>query len=450
MKEERKHNIDKLFLNALGGDKIEPSTGVWESLSTHIPSKGGQGVILYFISALAIGAFVFLMHSTLVRPEEQVVAVSNLQEAEIQINNSTSSIPTTDINDLTSPGTEEVGTASSSKASDLTNSTKPTTSSSLGTIPVSPNARAAKPEAYAENKLPVRSESDDQIEGDDDGWDYNNSYFYMEKVVLIPGQLTAPSGKERMESSPREIGEAVLDLTFKDSYVRKAEVLFGVNLSPAVNIYPDRQNRNDYSLEFVSAVEKSRFIIESGIGGNYTTESVKYQITYSTYDSVGYYIGVTGFTVDPQNPDSVRFETSLKSVYDSINHFNIQENTNKFAYLQIPLRIGYRVIQKDRFSLDLKLGVLFSVQIYKEVPAVPYRGSDGEKIEVIRQYPDRLLTNWQYTAGLGINYQINNKLRFTIEPFYRQYLKSVYSTGSAYSARSPYGFGIRGGLYFHF
>jgi hypothetical protein len=247
----------------------------------------------------------------------------------------------------------------------------------------------------------------------------------------------------------REIPKPAFDFSIRDSYVKKADVLFGAGISPAVNFYPDGQNRNDFSFDLVAAYEKSRFILEGGIGANYTSESAEYRINYSSYDSVGYFFGVSSFSIDPSNPDSIILETNLKSIYDSIDHYIINESTNKYSYLQIPLKLGYRIIQKDRFSLDLKLGILFSVQIYKDVPEAPYGGSDVE-IEVIRQYPDRLSTTWQYTAGAAFNYQISRQLRFSLEPFYRQYLKSVYTPGSPYSARSPYSFGIRAGIYIHF
>ncbi|RLD55665.1 MAG: hypothetical protein DRI97_09015, partial [Bacteroidetes bacterium] len=276
------------------------------------------------------------------------------------------------------------------------------------------------------------------------------SYIVIPEAEMVSNPIEIYSTLESRGSQLRESPDPIFDLNVRDSYAKKADVLFGAAFSPAVNIFPDGQNRNDYSIELVAAYEKSRFLIESGLGANYTSESAKYQVNYTSFDSVGYYVGVTSFTIDPVNPDSVIFETNLKNLYDSIDHYSVTENTNKYAYLQIPLRVGYRVLQTPRFSIDLKAGILFSLQIYKDIPGVPYRGNDADDIEVTRQYPDRLTTSWQYTAGIGLNYQINNKVRFTLEPFYRQYIKSAYSPASAFPARSPHAFGIRGGLYFHF
>ncbi len=438
MKEERKHSIDKLFHESLEGQTIEPSKGVWASLSSQIPSGSGSGILMFLLSAIAIGAFSLFLNT------------------EININKHLADIPenieaNVAIEPLIGPVHEDQAISSqdnteeaSTKNSDNNTDAKQSNSS------YDLKAEASPPpvQKTIEHSKPISNTAsdEDQQENNDASIVHSRLELLDYRIALI--ELDDPADLYVGES--RLAGDPIFDLTIKDGYVKKADILFGAGFSPAVNIYPDGQNRNDYSLELIAAYEKSRFIVESGIGGNYTTEGVKYGITYSSYDSVGFYVNVNSFSIAQGNSDSVIFETSLKSVYDSIDHYRIQENTNKYTYLQIPLRIGYRIIEKDRFSLDLKVGVLFSLQVYKDVPDVPYQGNDGDRIEVIRHYPDRLTTNWQYTAGVGMNYHINRQLRFTLEPYYRQYLKSVYSTSSEYSARSPYAFGIRGGIYFHF
>jgi len=433
---ERKHSIDKLFQESLGGQQIEPTAGVWESLISYIPSPVGRGTFLYLVSGVLIGAFTFFMHASL-QPETELFIANDIQiveEAPIvkeTISNSESQLNA-------DPITEEIEVIESKQSNN--------TSSSLGYTP-DPSAITT-----AENSLAVLTSTQDQpqAEGGDDSRDYTLTYLYLNKAISRSSQIETNSTMGIGDSQLRESPDPIFNLNPKNSYVRKADVLFGVGFSPAVNIYPEGQNRNDYTLELIAAYEKSRFIVESGLGVNYITESAKYKINYSSYDSIGYYVGVNSFIVDPVNPDSVIFETSLKNLYDSVDHYQIRENTNKYVYLQIPLKVGYRVVQARRFSLDLKLGVLFSLQVYNDVPGIPYQGNDLDQIEVVRQYPERLTTTWQYTAGVGINYQINNQFRFSLEPFYRQYIKSAYSPASGFPAKSPYAFGIRGGLYFHF
>jgi len=435
MKNERKHNIDKLFFESLGGQKIDPSPGVWKSLSGHIPSKGGKGIILFLITAVAIGGISILLNIVL-QPGSTIANInsfdSSLTSADESVEARSEPIHTAAYTEDTAP----LPASSSTTGNQQTASEAVPEPGSMHTV-------SSTAKLNESNALPSTESAASQA-------DQVIIYTHIDRLEYCPYTIDISSEQKLASSELRNSGKPFFDLNIKDNYVKKAELMFGAGFTPAVNIYPDGQNRNDYSLELVAAYEKSRFIIESGIGANYTSESAKYQVNYSSYDSVGYYIGVTSFSIAPGNPDSVIFETSLKSVYDSIAHYQITENTNKFVYLQIPLRIGYRIIEANRFSIDLKAGVLLSLQVYRDVPEVPYQGSDAEQIEVIRQYPDRLKTTWQYTASLGFNYQINRQTRFSLEPVYRQYINSVYSTGSAYPARSPYSFGIRGGIYFHF
>jgi hypothetical protein len=429
MKNERNHNIDKLFYESLGGQKIEPAPAVWNSLETHVPVQAGRsGTLLYLIAAVLIGAFTFFMHSSLPGVAE--------------FENSSNDVVITEPAEISSPDestsvdvTEDPVQVSSLEEAD--NSIENNTTNNItANKSTAPKAQPSTTISSSAGNVPELTNS------------YTAEYTFLSTLESSKVQVEANSTMGIRVAHPGEPLDPIFNL--KDSYTKPADLLFGANFSPAVNIYPDGQNRNDYSIELLAAYEKSRFIVETGIGGNYTTESAKYQVNYTSFDSIGFYYGVNSFTVDPGNPDSVIFETSLKNLYDSIDHYLIRENTNKYAYLQIPLRVGYRVFQTSKFSVDLKVGVLFSLQVYKEVPDVPYQGSDTYNIEVIRQYPDRLTTSWQYTAGIGLNYHVNNKVRFGLEPYYRQYIKSVYSPSSEYPARSPYGFGIRGGIYFHF
>jgi hypothetical protein len=435
MKKEKKHNIDKLFLEALAGQQIEPSPGIWKSLTSHIPSAGGRGLFLFFISALLTGAFVFFMHTTLVKdpgavadagtaPPEAVTPESAASE-EQPLTEKPDNIPAETI-------PENAGT-------------KPAVNSSLGYVSDAnvtlQNTGAAQKENVDKPAVPLTGNDLEKPSGTRD---------QLSMLRPLNGSVLASYSGSLRGASARTTPEPVFDLRIKDTYAKKADLLFGVAFSPAVNIYPDGQNRNDYSLEIVGSYERSRFLVESGIGLNYTSENANYRINYSSYDSVGYFIGVHSFSIDPSNPNGVIFETQITSIYDSIDRYRILENTNKFVYLQVPLRIGYRIAEARRFSLDLKTGILFSLRLYEDIPDVPYQGNDADQVEIIRQYPDRQRTTWQYTVGLSMNYHLTKNLRLGLEPFYRQFIRSVYLPATEYPARSPHAFGLRGGIYFHF
>jgi hypothetical protein len=434
MKNERKHGIDKLFYESLSGNRIEPSASVWNSLTQHIPSRGAGGLYLLLFSSLIIGAASLLLIAGLRsdRPaakqtEQQLVWNETVAKSHQYLNPMTTW--TADEEQATNapglaPTSPDITLPSGEGSSDLTY-TQRTPESMISSAPYIAESNSGKTEMdmlrLAVNKVP-----------------------YMKTKLKGTGHHKLSSDKYRIAGKPR------FNLPVKDTYARKASMLFGAGFSPAINIYPDGQNRNDYSFEVTTTWEKAGFIAESGLGLQYASENAQYQINYTSYDSVGFYIGVISFSPAPNNPDSVVLQTSFMNIYDSIDHVVIRENSNKYLYLQIPFRIGYRLHQSDRFSIDLKTGIIFSVQIYRDIPGVPYQGTDAGQVEVNRLYPDRLQTNWQYTAGIGLNYHVSSRLRFTLMPQYRQYIKSVYSPNSSYPARSPYAFGLWGGVYFHF
>jgi hypothetical protein len=433
MKNERKHGIDKLFFESLNGNRIEPSASVWASLLNHIPSRGGSGLYLFLLSSLIIGTVSLLLIAGLrsdrpagMQTEQKLVWDETADDIH---HNLYPVIPVTD---------EEASVSKPDQVLPIAETTSPSReeSTNLTYTQQMPESTISS-DPYATETGPGTAEADILRLALDKAP-------YLKIKPVVSGHLKLSSGHYR------KAGKPMFDLPLKDTYARKASMLFGTGFSPAINIYPDGQNRNDYSFEITAAWEKAGFIAESGLGLQYASENAQYQINYTSYDSVGFYIGVISFSPAPNNPDSVVLQTSFMNIYDSIDHVVIRENTNKYLYLQVPIRIGYRLIQSDRFSIDLKTGIIFSVQLYRDIPGVPYQGTDAGQVEVIRQYPDRLQTNWQYTAGIGFNYHVSSRLRFTLMPHYRQYIKSVYSPNSSYPARSPYAFGLRGGIYFHF
>lgn len=430
MNDERKHSIDKLFHESLKGDEINPSPGVWTSLEHYIPQGAVTGLMRYLLSAVAIGILsvgltgILFDEPEAIAPGGHAAAVSPPAEEPLPAEAAESDTPA--MAEGTASAITEAQSANMNPVLSVENSTS-------GNEMLAP-----APVASVLQKQPSTQSHD------------NIARHQLPALPAQAGFVSCDSPGAATEMCSVEGIEPIFTQLLKDDYVRSADLWVGAGFSPAVNIYPEGQNRNDFSAELLLAYERSRFIAEGGLGINYTTESARYGVRYSSYDSVGYFINVSSFTENPEVPGTVLFETNTKGVYDSIERIRVEEKTNKYAYIQLPLRAGYRLVDKGRFSVDLKVGVIFSLQVYRDVPEIPFEGNDVERIEVIRAYPDRLKTHWQYTTSLGLNYYFSRKTRLSVEPFYRQYINSVYSAGSELPARSPYAFGISGTLYFHF
>ena len=226
MNKERKHSIDKLFLESLEGRHIEPSPGFWESLSTHIPVREGRSTILYLVSAILIGAFTFFMHSSLLTGPDRAITENKLSEDEAiispqdtqaeNIQAADNSTIKSDIESDTEPELKETITHSSSPEF----TPEQTKASPAGTAPVILTTHE-KPDAYRQN---------DESQGD-------RLLLMIPMALVVNGQVEANSTMGIRELPQRPYPDPIFDLNTRDSYAKKADVLFGAAFSPAVNIF---------------------------------------------------------------------------------------------------------------------------------------------------------------------------------------------------------------------
>ena len=239
-------------------------------------------------------------------------------------------------------------------------------------------------------------------------------------------------------------------ITNVNDYYRKSELLIGAHITPAVTYYPGGENKNSYAFEITADYEKSDFFVQSGVGAEYYNEKGNYSITFESFDSVGYYYDVTSFEIDPQDPDSIIFNLKSTGIYDSLEHITIKETSNKYFYMQVPLNVGYRIWENDRFSIKVRGGLVFSWLVYKDEPAATYEANDVSLIDIQNNYPGRRKFNWQWMAGIGLNVRLSRKLVFSVEPVYKQYINSIYTKGSGMDNKLPYSVGLRTGIYLNF
>ena len=191
----------------------------------------------------------------------------------------------------------------------------------------------------------------------------------------------------------------------------------------------------------------SRFIVEGGIEYSYSYDLGDYMVDMQTFDSIGYFNEVGGFIQDPNNPDSVIFETNEVPVFDSVQHNLHQQTQNHYSYLQFPLMIGYQAVERGIFSAYIKAGPSFSFLLNRQEPTLNYYKPDATINQIENYTPTRMNTGIQILVSVSLKFQLSEKLGILVEPTYRYYLKSVYDNTNS-SLKNPYGIGIRGGLYF--
>ena len=185
---------------------------------------------------------------------------------------------------------------------------------------------------------------------------------------------------------------------------------------------------------------------ETGVAFNISEDNGKFDVNFSSFDSIGYYNKVVSFSPDPQIPGRVIFNTVMEGVYDSVGH-NIEAQTvNRYSYLQIPLMAGYRIYADRLFTISLKAGPVFSVLLASEEPPVTFNREGAILQSIDNQTPVRASTNWQIAAALGVGMHISRCLTLQFEPTYRSYLRPVYQ----HHRSSPNSIGLKAGLLYRF
>jgi opacity protein-like surface antigen len=132
-------------------------------------------------------------------------------------------------------------------------------------------------------------------------------------------------------------------------------------------------------------------------------------------------------------PPSVQPDPSLPVKNAFIYHYN---------YLDIPLKVNYNILTK-RLKFFVSGGISTNVFLFQQITSrVEYGDGSTVTNNSISNGLSRI--NLAVVAGLGINYDVTNRLTIRIEPTYRRSITSIINApikGYLYSA------GINTGIY---
>jgi hypothetical protein len=224
---------------------------------------------------------------------------------------------------------------------------------------------------------------------------------------------------------------------------------FGV--TPEVVSYATTHNYTEmnYWLNARIGYHISRFSVHTGISLGYVFDEAKYRTNYLSKDSVGYFTDIISFYVDPQNQNQIVFNTQNVAVYDSLMHLADDRTRNRYTYVEIPLLLGYEILETNKLSLDVLFGPSVSFLVYTR-KAAPYIDFPNARIvRIDDETTQRDQTNWKIDLGLHLEYRINRDLGCYLEPSYKYYFKT-YNTDEESSVREPFSIGLGLGIRYHF
>lgn len=176
-------------------------------------------------------------------------------------------------------------------------------------------------------------------------------------------------------------------------------------------------------LEFI--MEKRKLFFKTAISYLSWKEKAKYTFMYNQNEYILSYNYVDSAFMNFAS-GNIEYYTTLKDVYDSVSHQKPDEIKYKYQLLQIPLIIGYKIIENQNFMISLNGGVGFDIRIGGQEYLPVFNQEESSITGTINYLDYRFDLNCRFISGISVYYRLSNRFSFYLEPSYQQYLRSVY------------------------
>jgi hypothetical protein len=483
-------NIDRFFKKKLENYKDNPAPVVWDNISEKLGHKKKRTLVLFMsrvaagitlIIALGLGYYFLTKDSSEMLSQSSEQDEKQVKEKAITSPGKLAELETEEISvkkDLEEYEISEATDIEKSKESPLIKQYETTIESEVITTSEKTyetaltksitREQAAETDSYKSGNLLSRIKSiiTEKI---------NNTYA---EDIKIAGTMERKPSKERLEYTEHTTEE---EISFDDDKAAGSKWTIGGQLAP---LYSYRNVSSDYLDSYVKDQinSKESGVITYAVGLNVAMSpgkrlSVQSGLYYSKYgqqtDAVNIYeIRETGWdysasesttnvmisqsigTVSNNNEDLLKFNQSINDDEKNraeISYFAEQTATDVdvdasatqyFEYLEIPLIIKYKIIDR-KIDLNVLGGISTHFLIGNEI-YLDYNN-------MYDKFPENVnINNMNYSGslGIGIEYPILSKLMLNVEPRFKYYLNSIVKNPS-YNIH-PYSFGIFTGVNYLF
>lgn len=200
-----------------------------------------------------------------------------------------------------------------------------------------------------------------------------------------------------------------------------------------------------YSADIRIQYQRNRFLVETGIGISFSKDNIDFTYDYLTNELVNTYEYVDSVYYDPITGTTEYYTTTVE-VYDSIPYSTKSSSETSYTYLQIPLDFGYEVWRVKKFSLSIKAGITY----FKELTAKetqPNLYHENSRITSINTSNiSRNKELFRISGGIGFNWNLNSKIKFTLNPTFNYFLNQIYDNED--NITKPIAGGMRFGFYY--
>jgi hypothetical protein len=193
-----------------------------------------------------------------------------------------------------------------------------------------------------------------------------------------------------------------------------------------------------------------KFYIRPGISTGYIYDNGGYRLNYKRKDSIGFYHEVISYSIDPQHPGVIIYNTVNHTVYDSLIHTGTDQTRNRYQYIQIPLLFGFDVLEIKNFSFSVQAGPVVSFFIaQKETSSQNTDLTCSRLLTRIKSTPPGKIPNWQIWASIHMDYRIDENFDLYIEPTYKYYFNPVVGN-EGIPVTAPWALGVGLGIKYNF
>lgn len=208
------------------------------------------------------------------------------------------------------------------------------------------------------------------------------------------------------------------------------------------NIIDNEKLAHNFGLDWNTRLFNGNYILGTGFGFSLTKGFYEYAVEYNEF--LGNYTRLDSITFN-WNPRQFSMEqtvhTTEEEVFDTAVTTDYARVYRKFAYLQLPLTMGYDVLRNQNTTLGLRFVPVLSVLLSKKPVDFRYETGQNKLVQINRITPDRVRTNWQLNAGLCYGRRLTESLWLEFEPRVTYYFNSVYEKSD--NSSSPMGASIR-------
>lgn len=430
------NNIDDFFREGVNDFRVTPSKKVWDNIeSAHFKSNSNSRrnyILLALISLLLISGSIITWtmfnNNTNHNNINPVTVTDNEENTNLPINKDKAE------DEINSNQQTEILTDNNEFYNIIENESK-------GSYEHSADDKIIEEQIYSFTNIP---KSNDNISVN------------VETSAFIPSTFSLFGMDSRNTSTIENSYDHSLINNYEkitiDNYLKKRKNLHfytGASISIAMAYYSSSTDQATWTADLLYGLNLKRYYIETGIGFQKMKEQGNYQIEYKTNDSIGYYNKVVSFELNPQNPNEIIYKTSTTTVYDSIEHHQLQSPLYYYDYLVIPVKFGYKFFQKTQFSISAEAGLIYSYLLHTYTPEVYYDDPDSQLIGITNNTPERVEHNFRIHIALRLNYNITKSISLSAQPEFTSFINSIYKPSYNTISR-PYTMGIRFGICFDF